>query len=471
MAAKLNECRQKATEAREREAAAKTALNELLDQQTTAKATYAGFLEKQARGQLADSEKDALAKAEADAKAFDGRLSAARKLVVVREDETEAAAAAEAAALAQDETDKRAVRSGAGRIEVTEDQRDKWAKDPKRGFKDHREFFGAVMHAGRGGRPDERLKPLATQGSDEQGAYSDPAGGYLVPHGVAPGILSLDAEGDVLAPYVTKIPMTAPTVTFNARVDKNHSTSVSGGFTVTRRPETGDGSSSRMTFEQVTLTANEEFGLAFASERILQDSPISFVAIIQAGFASEYAAFAMEERLWGGGTGERLGLMNAPAKVEIAKETGQAAATITKTNIDKMAARCWRYEQAVWIASRTTRVQLKSLVQVVGTGGNAVPYFVAEGGMPTLDGRPLFFTERAAALGTVGDLVLANLSEYLEGQYQGEQYAESIHVRFAAAERAFRFYRRTDGRPWWSSVLTPKRGDTLAPIVTLATRA
>ena len=46
-----------------------------------------------------------------------------------------------------------------------------------------------------------------------------------------------------------------------------------------------------------------------------------------------------------------------------------------------------------------------------------------------------------------------------------------MHVRFLAAERAFRFYRRNDGQWWWRSALTPRAGSTLSPVVTLATRA
>jgi len=356
------------------------------------------------------------------------------------------------------------------RVEVGKDNAD---DDPKRGFRDHREFLGAVMAAGRNPlRIDGRLRRLqAAQGSDEQGAYSDPHGGFFVPHALAPGILSIAPEDDPLLPLVTPVPMQAPTVSYNARVDKNHSASVSGGFVVTRRPETVDGTPSRTQFEQVTLTANEEFGLAVATERILTDSPQSFVAIIQAGFRDEFAANGMNERINGLGTGERQGYMKTGCKIAVGKQGGQSAATIVKENIDKMAARCWRYSRSVWIANHNTRPQLKSLVQVVGTGGNAVSYFTNEGGRELLDGRPIYFTEFAPTIGTEGDLALLVPSEYLEGTYQTEQYAESMHVRFAAAERMFRFYRRNDGQWWWKTALTPKNGDTLSPVVTLATRA
>lgn len=347
--------------------------------------------------------------------------------------------------------------------------------DPSRGYRDHKELLADVMEAGKTGRISAKLKPLqATQGSDEQGVYSDPHGGFLVPKAVMPGLLTTSAEKDWIAPLVTSVsPMTAPTVSFNARVDKDHTTSVSGGFTVSRRPETVDGTASRATLEQVTLTANEEFGGAFASERILHDSPQSFVAIIAAGFDDEFANNAIKERLRGSGVGERLGILHAnnTALVSQAKETGQVADTIVKENIDKMAARAWRYANSVWVANHDTRPQLRSLVQNIGTGGMAVSYFESGAGGEKLDGRPIYFTEHANKLGDAGDLILVDWSQYLEGEYESLQQAESIHVRFMAAERAFRFYKRNDGRPWWRAAMVPAQSaQTLSPFIVLAAR-
>jgi HK97 family phage major capsid protein len=490
MAVKINELKEALIDAKATVRSNEKSLDTLLAEQAAAKGAYTGLLKKQAEGKLDKDAEPQLAEAEKAFQVFEGRISAARKLVASAKDEV---AEAEKAVMAEEKRleaeDKTLAENPSGRIAVAVPNA---AKDPKRGFESHKDYLSAVMRYGAsGGRVyDDRLKPLATvrvigfgsdqgkgpfatAGSDEQGVYSDPHGGFLVPVGVAPGIMSVAPEDDPLAGLITNIPMMAPTVKMNARVDKDHSTSVSGGLTVTRKPETVDASSSRMSFEQITMTAHDEFGLAFASEQVLQDSPQSFVAILQAGFRDEYVAAAMNERINGTGVGERLGVLNSPCLISVSKEVGQAAATITKENIDKMEARSWKYSRAAWLANHNTRPQLKSLVQVVGAGGNAVPYFAfnAAGGGETLSGRPIFFTEFAKTLGTVGDLILGVWSEYLEGQYQSEQYAESIHVRFAAAERAFRFYRRNDGQPWWRSALTPKNGSTLSPFVALATRA
>lgn len=350
---------------------------------------------------------------------------------------------------------------------------DRREDDPTRGFASSREFCMAVMQTYRTNRMDERLKPLqAAAGSDEQGGYSDPYGGFLLPVAFSPDLLAIQGEGDPTASLTRKLPMDAPMVKVNARVDKNHATSVSGGLVVYRHSETAEATATRMQFEQLSFDAHELMGAAYATESILTDSPRAFIALISDGFRDEFAAKILSEKLSGSGAGgQYLGVLNSPCVISVAKETGQKAATIVKENVDAMAARCWRYGSAVWLANHGTRTQLKSLVQVVGTGGTPVPYFTTAGSQDYLDGRPLFFTEFCAALGTVGDLILGNWSEFIEGTYQPLQQAESIHVRFLNNERAFKFWLRNAGMPWWRTALTPKNGSTLSPFVTLATRA
>ncbi len=339
-------------------------------------------------------------------------------------------------------------------------------------FKTPREFLLAVMNAGQGRSLDKRLEKRAV-GSDEAKIVSDPAGGFLVPEQFVPKLLQVDPEMDPMGGMTQRIPMSSQIVKIPARVDKNHSTSVSGGFTVSRRPETVAFASSQMTLEQVTLEAHTLVGLTYATEELLQYSPISFAALIQAGFSDQFTSHLINERLNGTGIGEYLGVMNAPCLISVAKETGQAAATINYTNVLKMRSRCWGYSKAVWIANHDTMVQLMSLNQVVGIGGAPVWQPSAREDHPDLLlGRPIIFTEYAKTLGTSGDLVLGNWSEYLEGTLQPLQNAESIHVRFVNHERTFKFWMSNAGAPWWKSALTPKNSsNTLSPFVVCDTRA
>lgn len=353
--------------------------------------------------------------------------------------------------------------------------------DPLKGFKTPREFFSSVMDASvPGGQADERLQFLsgrkngfqATAGSDEQGTYADPYGGFLVPTGFLPSLLTRGVEGDPTAGRTTQVPMATPRVDIPARTDNTHTSSVSGGLVTYRRAETDVVTATRMTLEQVSLVAHPLMGLTYATEELLQDSVISFVALIEAGFRDEFAARLLREKLTGTGVGEMEGVIGCGCAVDVSAETGQGATTIVSENILKMRFRCWGYDNAIWMYNHNCGYELSQMS--ISTGLGVTPMWqpsLREDSPSTILGRPCFPTEFCSTLGTSGDIILVNWSQYLEGTYQPMQSAESMHVRFLENERAFRFTMRNDGRPWWRAALTPSAGDTLSPVVTLATRS
>jgi ATP-dependent Clp protease, protease subunit len=379
--------------------------------------------------------------------------------------------------------------------------RNRAENDPRYGFESQTDFLLAVIkNSGARSREEvreERLRPLAVldegedsrdglsftlprgfaprsiraaQGSDEQGTYADQYGGFLQQTEVKPGLLMIEPEADPTEGLVTNVPMGAPIVKFNARVDKNHASSVSGGLTFTRTPETVDGTSSRMKFQQVSLEAAPFVGIAHESEQLIQDSPISLAALLSAGFKSQRAAQLLKEKLFGVGGGQYMGVANASCTISVAKETNQVAATINSENVIKMAARLWG--PGVWLANQSCKPQLYKLSLTIGTAGVPLYQPSPTAGFPDyLLGWPVFYTEHCKAVGTVGDIILGNWSQYLEGIYSPMRSDESIHVRFIALERTLRFYERNCAAPWWATALTPENGDTLSPFVTLATRA
>ena len=348
-----------------------------------------------------------------------------------------------------------------------------WKSDPNLGYASHQEFCNDVMETTRTKSiaSNERLQFLSTAGSDEQSIISDPDGGYLVPEGLHSGILSVPTEGDFTSGRTTDIPMTTPVVNINALVDKDHSTSVSGGFVVGRRIETQLIATSRQKYEQIKLEATSLTGAAFATEEILSFSPISFAALMSQGFATQFPSHLLEEKLTGTGVGEMLGVANSDAVITIAKEDSQTNNTVVGLNIAKMRARCFNYGKAIWHANHDTLVTLMSANL---SGAKSDTFLFAPGNgtdVPaTLFGRPIFFTEYASTVGVLNDIMLVDWSQYLVGTLQGMQSASSVHVRFLNHEQTFKFWMSNDGAPWWRSALTPKNGDTLSPIVTLAER-
>ena len=134
----------------------------------------------------------------------------------------------------------------------------------------------------------------------------------------------------------------------------------------------------------------------------------------------------------------------------------------------------------MWLASSTILPQLfllKVLVTNVAAtenvGGFGPGWFtVAPDGSMQLFGRPLLITDRCAALGTVGDIVLADLSQYLIGLRKDATLDMDTSTGFKEGEIWFKVTMRLDGQPMLKSAITPRLGaDTLSPFVTLATRA
>ena len=178
----------------------------------------------------------------------------------------------------------------------------------------------------------------------------------------------------------------------------------------------------------------------------------------------------LNERIRGTGSGEPLGVLNAvECLIVVSKETVQSPDTILGDNIANMMLRSWSYQTAVWLANGDTRSQL---IQATFSDVQLYQFSRVEGQPDTLAGRPIFYSGYMPTLGDQGDLLLGAWSEFLDGLYQPFQSAESVFVRWIQHEHAFKFWMRGDGRPWWTSTLTPRIGAaTQSPFVVLEERA
>ncbi len=352
--------------------------------------------------------------------------------------------------------------------------------DPMKGFKSHTEFFGAVMLANPDyphTAKDERLRFLATAGTDEQQVGSPAYGGFLVPEAVMSLQSGLPLEPDPFVGKTSNLPMDRPVVNVPAISDKTHTTSVSGGLTVSRSSETASKTASRMKLEKVIFTAHSLFGFSYATEELMQDSPTTVFTLLSQGYGKEFASNHINELLTGTGVGQFEGVQANPALITVNKENEQVVDTIVFQNIVNMTARCYGYGSAFWIYNHNCYPQLKTLVLPVGTSG--VPLWetastVINGNAETvslLNGRPAFSSEYAETVGDLHDIMLIVPSAIHEGTYQPLKSAESMHIRFDRHERAFKFWTRNDARSLWRAALTPKNGSTLSPFVTLQARA
>lgn len=351
-------------------------------------------------------------------------------------------------------------------------------KGPKL-FKSFAEQLRAIQAAATGRGVDPRLLELqaAAQGSGE----AIPAdGGYLVEQDFANEIMRLmHAQGELLG-RVRRIPVSGNGLKLNAidessRVDGSRGGAVRGYWV----DEGSAPTASRPKFRRIALELKKVGALGYASDELLSDAN-AMSAIYVEEFAKELL-FKVEAAIFeGDGAGKPAGFANSgvnPAFLSVAKEGGQSAATIVSNNVIKMRARLWAPSRAnsVWFVNQDVEPQLSLMSVTVGTGG--VPVYMpasglSEDGFDRLYGRPVVPIEFAATLGTVGDIVLADLSQYVLIDKGGIRQDASMHVAFTTDEQAFRAIWRVDGQSMWSSALTPFKGtNTVSPFVGLATRA
>ena len=227
---------------------------------------------------------------------------------------------------------------------------------------------------------------------------------------------------------------------------------------------------------QLEMTLNKLTGLYYATDELLADTT-AMGAIATEGF-SEELTFKAEDAIFNGdGAGKPLGILNAGCLISVDKEGNQLAATVVYENIVKMWARAYGRGRRTsqWFINQDVEPELFNMGITVGTGGT--PAYMPAGGLSqspygTLMGRPVVPVEYAATLGTVGDIVLADMSQYITIDKGAPQSASSIHVRFLFNESTFRIVWRLDGQPSWQSALTPFKGtNTQSPFVVLATRS
>lgn len=249
-----------------------------------------------------------------------------------------------------------------------------------------------------------------------------------------------------------------------------------GGVQVYRRAEADTVTAKKPKLGELTLKLEDLMGIAYLTGRAEEDAA-NLGTVYEQAFGEEFAFVIQSEIVRGNGAGQMQGIVAAPCTVSVSKESGQLAATINAKNIMKMWARMWGRSRAnaVWLINQDCEPQLHEMQ--IGTGASGQLVYLPPGGLSsspygTIYGRPVIPIEQCSTVGTVGDIVLADLSQYLVVTKGGLRTEQSMHVRFLYDENTYRFMYRINGAPIWQSALTPAQGtNTLSPFVTLATRA
>lgn len=327
--------------------------------------------------------------------------------------------------------------------------------------KTYGENFGEFLFKVRANSPE--LKAL----SENTGAN----GGYLVPPAWSNEILKLSLESAIVRGLGAR-QINLPSTSFD--VPTLHSTSNSGSYRGGVQVYWGaedtniESLATQPKFGKVNLNVNKLIGYTEAYEDLTRDSFTAIGPLLQ-GIFGESIAFEEDYGFLNyDGVGKPLGILKAPCRCTVSRST---ASQVHTTDVVTMLSRfCGKLDNAVWLANQTVLPYIYTLrdaagnyIWMPGASGNI------SGRSPgTLYGIPLIITEKVPALGTEGDLILADFSQYLIGDLQGLRVEESTHFKFGTDKRVWKFVKRLDAKPWLNSAITPKLGgSTLSYFVTL----
>ena len=352
------------------------------------------------------------------------------------------------------------------------------------GFRDMGEWANAVARANRPGAPqmDERLRTELRADPDGANEAIDSEGGFAVPPDARRDINQLIRGEDSLLGRCDEITTGSNRLT----VPTDETTPWgSSGIQAYWDGENSQATQSKPSIQEVGVTLHKLRALAPVTDELLEDN--SAMAAYLNRKEPEVLIYKINEAIvQGTGAGQPLGILNSGGKVEVAKVGSQVADTVVGLNVIEMWSRLYAPSRpnAVWLINQDVEPELLTLMKVgkldtgaSDTGWGAVLYTPAGGlsGAPygTLFGRPVIPTQACETLGDAGDIILADLGQYLAPvKGGGIRSSSSIHLWFDWDVTAFKFTFRMGGQPWLSAPISPRDGNTtLSPFVTLAVRA
>jgi HK97 family phage major capsid protein len=318
-----------------------------------------------------------------------------------------------------------------------------------------------------------RLKALqdmeakAVQGASE-GVATD--GGFLLEPTISPTLIMPVHEDGPFAPDASKLPVQSNSNSgWINGVDETSRVAGSrwGGVVGYRLAEGASITKSKPKFRRIQWELKKYGALVYDTNELLKDAG-QFNAVAQQACREEIGFMLNDDIFEGLGVSGPLGVMQSGALITVTRDSGSK---ILGTDISAMWARMSPRSKAKakWYINPECGPQLDALF-AVGSTAVLFPYagYDKEAGVRTLYGKPVVETEFNAALNTTGDILLADMSQYLLWEKGGVDYQTSMHVEFLTDQEVLRFIYRADGQTALASALTPFKGsNTRSPFVVL----
>ncbi len=356
------------------------------------------------------------------------------------------------------------------------------ARDQRDGFQSFGHFAMTVFRAGRNQPGDDVARLLAsaaTYGNEGTGAD----GGFAVPPEFRRAIWEKTMAEENLLTRCDPNETGANSLTVPK--DETAPWDTNNGIQVYWEAEGAPATASRPKLGTEQIRLSKLMGLVPVTEELLTDAP-GLESWLRSKAPKKMAAKLNTAILRGTGVGQPLGILNAGCTVSVAKETSQPADSIWAANISRMWSRMYGpcRRNAIWLINQDIEPALEHMgfaplgASAATVAAATTPMYIPPGGMSDspyarLKGRPVIPIEACSTLGDQGDIILADMSQYMALTKAGEGVRTdvSMHLYFDQALTAFRFTFRVNGQPWWGSAIAPENGTlTRSCFVTLDER-
>ena len=314
---------------------------------------------------------------------------------------------------------------------------------------------------------DARLKPLAVKAPLGMNEGIPSQGGFLLQPSISSEFLKPIHEEGVFSRLVRRLPVGANSNSgwINGADETSRANgSRWGGVQAYWRAEAGTVTATKPKFRRVNWELNAVEALMYITDEQLQDA--SMTAEIARMSAAEELMFKVNDAILNGdGVGKPKGILNSGALISA---TRTDASTVLNADILNMWQRLHPSNRAnsAWFINSEVEPKLDALYLTTSLEARYVTY--GNDGVMRIKGRPVFVTEYNSALGTAGDILLADMSDYLMWEKGGVQSSVNPWIQWLTSEQAFKFTYRVDGQPATYSALTPFKGtNTQSPYVTL----
>jgi HK97 family phage major capsid protein len=347
-----------------------------------------------------------------------------------------------------------------------------------RGPEASREFesLGQFIAAVRFNPNDQRLQYV-----DENPAARDPetgemrsefrmdnntSGGFMVPPQLRTTIMSVEPQAALVRPRANVIPAGSPpdaAVTIPA-LDQSgtNPANMFGGVEVRWIGEGEEKPETDADLKQITLTPHEVAGLVTVTDKLLRNwqAAGTFIENLLRGAVNAAEDYAF---LRGTGVHQPLGAINASATKFINRAVANQVSYLDLLNM--VARLLMRDGSPVWSMPQSALVQISTMTDPEG-------HYIwkpdaRDGFAGTLLGYPVRWNNRAPALGSKGDILLADWSHYLIKDGSGPFVASSEHVKFTSNKTVIKIFWNVDGAPDTIGPIKEENGYEVSPFVGL----